>query len=573
MYTQMASLQRVRVSGHTYWRIVESRRVNGKPRAIPVMHLGTANALLDRLLHAPEGRLRLRSYSHGDVAALKAAADRLGVVDLIDRHLPRRARRQSVGTTLLLAALNRAVRPRSKRGWASWARQTSLERLFPGLEIDSMTSQFFWDQMDRVPVEALRAIEDDLVRALVSELGVELDTLLYDTTNFFTYINTTNSRCTVAQRGHSKQKRADLRIFSLALLVTRDGQVPLLSHVYEGNTVDSRSFPSMLTRIRERLERIALDVKDITLVYDKGNHSIANQAQVDDAPFGYVASLVPAHHRELMEIPIESYRASGEGPLGHVPLLRLRREIWGKERTVVLFFSEQLHAGQVRGLYQHLDRRLAKLAEWKSRLAKPNSGPRSAKAARQQVAALLSGQYLEQVLRVDYDRRRKGDNRLRYEVDPGALDHLQREVFGKRILITDRHKWPDEEILLAYRGQSHVEAAFRQLKDDEHMAVRPQYHWTDQKIHVHTFACLLGFLLGRVVEYEARALGGYTQGLSGLLDLLGTVRLAMVMTPSGKQGGPPRCTWQLEQADPEALRLLRHLVPSKAPFVYTDGAT
>ena len=56
------------------------------------------------------------------------------------------------------------------------------------------------------------------------------------------------------------------------------------------------------------------------------------------------------------------------------------------------------------------------------------------------------------------------------------------EVFGKRIVITDRSDWSDEEILLAYRGQSHVEDAFRQLKDDEHMAMRPQYHWTDQKI-------------------------------------------------------------------------------------------
>jgi transposase len=570
MYTQMASLQKFKVKGHTYWRIVESKRVNGKPRPIPVMYLGSANALLDRLLHAPEGRLRLRSFAHGDVAALKAVADRLGVVDLIDRHVSRPARGQSVGTTLLLAALNRAVRPRSKRGWASWAHQTSLKRLFPGLEIDSMTSQFFWDQMHCVPIETLRTIEEDLVRTLVSELGVELDTLLYDATNFFTYIDTTNDRCTVAQRGHSKEKRADLRIFNLALLVTRDGQIPLLSHVYEGNTVDSRSFPFMLTRIRERLERLVLDVKDVTLVYDKGNHSLANQARVDDAPFGYVASLIPAHHQKLMEIPLERYRASGEGFLGHVPLLRLRRKIWGRMRTTVLFWSEQLHAGQVRGLHQHLDRRLAKLAEWKSQLAKPNSGPRSAKKAREKVAAFMSGQYMKQVLRVHYNGRRKGASRLRYEVDTEAINHLQREVFGKRILITDRHKWSDEEILLAYRGQSNVEAAFRQLKDDEHMAVRPQYHWTDQKIHVHAFICLLGFLLGRVVEHEARALG-YSQGLSGLLDLLGKIRLAMVMTPSGPKGGRPRCTWQFEQADPEALRLLRHIAPDRAPFVYTDG--
>ena len=573
MYTQiMASLQRVRVKGHTYWRIVESRRIDGKPRAIPLLHLGSADALLDRLLHAPEGHLRLRSFRHGDVAALKAVADRLGIVEIIDRHVRRRARHQSVGTTLLLAALNRAVRPRSKRGWAGWARRTSIGRLFPGLDIEAMTSQFFWEQMHRVPQKALRAIEGDLTKRVVEELGLELDTLFYDTTNFFTFIDSTNARCTVARRGHSKEKRFDLRIFGLALLVSRDGQIPILSYVYEGNTVDSKVFPSSLTRIRERLEGLALDLTEVTLVYDKGNHSRSNQAQVDAAPFGYVASVVPEHHKELMAVPLDRYRPIGEGPLAEVPVLRRRQEIWGQERTVVLFWSAQLHAGQLRGLHQHLDKRLVELAEWKQQLAKPRSGPRSPEAARRRIDKLLSGQHINKVLRIDYDGRRKGGDRLRFELDAESLDHLQREVFGKRILITDRHDWSDTEILLAYRGQSRVESSFRQLKDDEHLAVRPQYHWTDQKIHVHTFLCLLGFLLGRVVEREARTLG-HTEGLSGLLDLLGTVRLAMVLTPSGKRGGRPRCTWQLEQADPEALRLLRHLVPDKAPFVYTDGAS
>ena len=136
MYTlNMASLQKVRVRGRTYWRIVESRRVRGKPRPVPLLHLGTANALLDRLLRADAGRLRLRSFQHGDVAALKAAADRLDVVALIDRHVGRKRRAASIGTTLLLAALNRALAPRSKRAWAAWAEGTSLAQLFPGVPI------------------------------------------------------------------------------------------------------------------------------------------------------------------------------------------------------------------------------------------------------------------------------------------------------------------------------------------------------------------------------------------------------------------------------------------------------
>ena len=149
---------------------------------MPLLYLGSADDLLNRLLQAPRGELRIRSFQHGDVAALKAAADRLQVVSIIDRHVPEAARGLSVGTTLLLAALNRAIRPRSKRGWAAWAQLTSLHRLFPQVQLEQLTSQFFWDQMDCVKLEALRAIEDELTQVIVKELGIKLDTLFYDAT-------------------------------------------------------------------------------------------------------------------------------------------------------------------------------------------------------------------------------------------------------------------------------------------------------------------------------------------------------------------------------------------------------
>ena len=159
-----------------------------------------------------------------------------------------------------------------------------------------------------------------------------------------------------------------------------------------------------------------------------------------------------------------------------------------------------------RGLQQHLDKRIKKLEEWREQLANPRCGPRSVASAKKQIDAMLSGQHLKKVLQIEYDPDRYGSDRVRYRIDEEARAHLENEEFGKRILVTDRSDWSDEEILLAYRGQSNVEDAFRQLKDDEHMAVRPQYHWTDQKIHVHTFCCLLALLLGRVIELEARKL-------------------------------------------------------------------
>jgi transposase len=568
----MASLQRHVVKGRTYWRIVESRRVNGRPRAVPILYLGSADMLLHRLLEAPAGRLRIRTYQHGDVAALKAAADRLGVVSIIDKHVPQRRRAVSIGTTLLLAALNRAVRPRSKRGWAAWAAGTSLHRLLPGLAVEGLTSQFFWDQMDCISLDALRAIEAELTAVVVRELKIELDTLLYDTTNFFTYIASTNTRPKLPQRGKSKQKRTDLRLFGLALLVSRDGGIPLCSEVYEGNKVDYTRFPESLTRIRQRLTELSADLEKLTVVYDAGNVSKANQALVDATPFGYIAALSPGHHPDLMALPRERYQPLPAGTrLEGIPALRLRHHIWGAERTVVLFVSETLRDGQIRGLDQHLRKRIAALERWKQQLAKPRSGPRSAASAQARIRKLLSRQHIRDVLRIDYHPDRKGADRLEYHVDAAAKARLHDEVFGKRIVMTNRDAWSTEDIVLGYRGQSHVEATFRQSKDDEHLALRPQYHWTDQKIHVHAFICVLALLLARVVEREARTLGR-RESLSGLLDLLGTVRLAMVLQPSGAKGGRPRTDWQLEAGVPDAMALFRSLVPAAPPFVYTDGS-
>ena len=93
-------------------------------------------------------------------------------------------------------------------------------------------------------------------------------------------------------------------------------------------------------------------------------------------------------------------------------------------------------------------------------------------AARRQIQAILSGQHVTRVLKVDYDPDQDGADRLHYEIDTSAIDELANELCGRHFLITDRNEWSDEQILLTYRGQSEVEEAFRQLKDDGHMSVR-----------------------------------------------------------------------------------------------------
>ena len=73
----MATIQSKMSRGHKYWYIVESRRVNGKPRPIVLAYLGKAESLLRRLQQGIGEKLKIQSHSHGAVAALLVVARKL----------------------------------------------------------------------------------------------------------------------------------------------------------------------------------------------------------------------------------------------------------------------------------------------------------------------------------------------------------------------------------------------------------------------------------------------------------------------------------------------------------------
>ena len=131
---------------------------------------------------------------------------------------------------------------------------------------------------------------------------------------------------------------------------------------------------------------------------------------------------------------------------------------------------------------------------------------------------------------------------------------LTQHYFGLRVLITDRSQWTTAQIVEAYRGQSLVEAAFRDLKDPGMLATRPQFHWTDQKLHVHAFMCVTGYLLVRLLWWRACRDAGFTGSARHLLSALGRIRRCRVVEHTGR-AGRPRVREQMEEIDPQLERL------------------
>lgn len=574
----MASLQRVRVHGQSYWRLVESRRVNGKPRPVVIAYLGKPDDLLARLRAADS--ITIRSRSHGAVAALYKLALELDVVGVIDRHLAAAGRRVrtkvptgpakrplrndglSVGQSLMLAAVGRACHATSKRGFADWANTTTLGELV-GVNAERLTSQHFWDQMDQLPVQTIASIEKELIQAAIDGFQLPLDTLLYDATNFFTFIASTNKRPELPARGHNKQKRHDLRQVGLALLCTGQEAIPLWHKVYGGHVPDAKSFPQAVTALRRRLVELDRQLAQLTVVYDKGNVSRANQRLVDDSGLHYVASLTVSTqraligeanlHLELVVLREEEVKDAENEQT--VMAYRTRRSIFGAERTVVVVLSQRLREGQQRGILQHV----ASARRWLDRLAATLQRGRQkrdrARIQRDIETRLMGRQSLRKVLRVNLGEE-NGKLHLQYEFDQDAFDILSRDWLGRIVLVTDRDEWSTAEIIRAYRGQSQVEAVFAHLKDPVHVALRPQYHWTDQKLHVHVFICLLGYLLARLLHFRVREATGYPHSLERLLEDLEQVRKVTVVRRTAAGRGRLRVTAQLEDCPAELEPLI-----------------
>lgn len=259
----MATLQKRKSRGHNYWSIVESRRINGKPRPVILEYLGTAENLLKRLTEGiPK---KVRSYNHGAVAVLLDTAEEFQIVQTINKHLEHKQLRDgfTVGGSLLLAAMGRICRPTSKRNWyEGWAKYTSLSYLLR-MSLCKLDSQHFWDQMDALPTERIPLIEEEIVNTLIEKHTITLDTLLCDTTNFFTYIDSANTKCTLAQRGKNKQKRMDLKQFGLLLLVSRQDQIPIFHKVYQGNLNDKTIFKEQFKFILNRFKAISGSLEEV----------------------------------------------------------------------------------------------------------------------------------------------------------------------------------------------------------------------------------------------------------------------------------------------------------------------
>ncbi|MGW8180809.1 MAG: IS1634 family transposase, partial [bacterium] len=343
---------------YTYWG--ESARVKGRPRLVEQIYLGPKERVLEEIKRAytrgqTPGPSPLRQLDHLEFGAsvlLWQELEQLGLIDLIDEQVPapagQRRTQLSVGQYLALATVNRALEACSKRSfYRDWYQHSVVSRLCPARESE-LSSQRFWDHMDQVEPAHIEAIQQNLLQRLRQHFPLGEDTILYDTTNFFTYLDTFNSRSQLAQRGHNKQKRSDLRQLNFALFEDQQTGLPLYHRCYEGQQPDvSRFNDNWQAWLQGWLQGFDSRPQQLTLVFDKGNTSKANLQELEKAALHHVGAL-PGHWvKDLLEISLENFEKLTLSGTRHLKVYRSQRTLWELERTLLVVFSPSLYRKQV----------------------------------------------------------------------------------------------------------------------------------------------------------------------------------------------------------------------------------
>jgi transposase len=542
----MASLYKKVISGKPYWYLREMGWVDGKPKLVSERYLGTA-ADIEALLDAREAAVlpeRTRHLAFGDVAAAWGVMQDLGVAAVIDEVTG--ARRSdagaSAGTYLALAALNRLVAPCSKAAFADWWKTTAADR-FTKIPASVLGHRRFWDAMHAVTQEQLEEISRRIAVRIVEASGVDCSSVALDMTNFATFIDTANGKAPVAQRGKAKQKRSDLRLVGLGLVVTRDGGIPLTWHAYPGNRPDVTQFPAMIDQLLRQYRAVCAaaavpaSAADMTVVFDAGQNSEGNFAHLASAGLHYVGSVPASDCPDLTALPASVRTTVDRERFGGLTAYDTRREVYGARHRAILTHSPELHAAQATGFDgTTLAKAGNKLGELAATLARGKTR-RGRDKVKAEIESITRKPWVRRVISWQLTGDQPKDLRLAWSVDRQARAALEEEIFGKHVLITDHDDWLVPEVVAGYRSQSEAEFSFRQMKDTHVVSFSPMHHWTEHNIRVHVFTCVLALQIAHLMRRSARR-AGLDLSVRELLSGLAAIGETVLIYPSA--GGRPK---------------------------------
>jgi hypothetical protein len=416
---------------------------------------------------APLGAERFeiaRALVHGHVAAVLGAVRRLGLDKVLPNGPERRAR------LILAMIVARIIEPAPKLATArQLSEATAAHSLGAVLGLGEVDEDELYAALDLLgrsqagveKVLAQRHLEDGVL-------------VLYDVTS--SYLE--GRRCELAQFGYSRDHRPDRPQIVFGLLCTPEG-CPVAVEVFEGNLGDPSTLASQVRKLRMRFR-----LKRIVLVGDRG---MITQARID-------ADLGPAGFDWItaLRAPAIKALAAESGPLqlslfDERDMAEIVSDDYPGERLIVCR-NPELAAERTRkraDLLEATEKALVRIRAMTEKKRNPLHG--------KDKIALKVGAVIDRRHMAKHFELAITDTSLTWSCKAEAIA-AEAALDGVYVIRSSLpgDRFPAAAVVLAYKGLSHAERGFRDIKSGD-LDVRPIHHRRAHRVRAHVFLCMLAY--------------------------------------------------------------------------------
>jgi transposase len=543
----MAHFHIKKKKGRPYLYVREIKRVDGKPKVVSQVYIGSPEKVAALARGEASGEVRLKVEEFGGLWVADQVDRQIGLSDIVDRVVPRADRETgpSVGEYFLYCVMNRMVDPASKNALCRWYERTAVQQIRP-VDIKELTSMRYWEKWDRVSEADLERIAQEFFSRVWGRESPKPDCLLFDTTNYYTFM-ASGTPSELARRGKNKDGRHNLRQVGLGLLVARDSRLPLYYCAYAGNLHDSRLFATVMDEMFGVVCGLSATKERLTVVIDKGMNAPGNYAWIDEhSRVHFVTTYSTYFAEDIAVTPLERFepadteknrRLSEAGhPTERILAYRTTGEYWGKERAVVVTYNPATARKQAYTLDSKLAELRAELLDMRARVRENAPHWRDPEKIRERYLRHCERLHVSSDL-FDLEFDSSGPNlSMSFRKNSYALEK-KRARFGKNIIVTDNTDWTTAEIVEASLDRWQVEDAFRMSKDEGLVGAQPFRHWTDSKIRCHLFTCVVAMTYLRMIELRL-ASAGIKRTASDVMDDMH--HLHSVLSLAGQARKPQR---------------------------------
>jgi len=524
-------------NGIAYYYLRTGERVNGKVKITWEKYLGTAEKIKQDY-EGTLGVLGVHSFVFGSIAAMLSIAEELQLKEIISIVVPDANYKLKIWQHILMQSICRFHEPASKNKSIDWYDQSILPLLWKKNFSSPQTILNQFDKIVNATKNRIPEIEEEICKKLF-EKGIKPSVLVWDPTNFFTYIEKGE---VLPQKGASKEKRYDKNIINLGLVVS-DENIPLMHTTYEGKKHESKIITEVVDGIHQRLKNLGQDVEDLIFVFDRGNNSKDNIPHIEDK-FHFVGALKKNQLKHLFDIELSKfiflYENKSKNPIMGYHSTEI---VYGKEYTIVVTYNEKTGHKQKLKTEEAIKKIQKKFKELKKNIETKKRGKKATiKGVAKQVNDFLYNQYQSLFLwELDVTNQK-----LIWELKEDVL--LQRKkTYGKTILFTDLKEWTSEQIAKTYNSKSIIEDDFKVLKNRLLIPMKPFFHQKDSHLRVHIFICVLSMVMYRYMLWKLKSL---EMGENKITEELKNIRLAFI-----KEKETNSVKKVMENMTPEQVRL------------------